>query len=188
MGLTKSQVFPSRYLSKEDVAHPARGIISDVRMETFTGDRGEEDKAILVFDDPAFKPMVLNSTNWDCIEAAYGLDTDGWVGKPVEVYVDTGVMLRGRRVGGIRVRIPAGTAVPAGNGTPRVDTWTWAEAQQRAAAAGFTKEQVVDALKSRGSTGYNPVRDTPIVRELIASVAATEPTDDMPSEDSIPFN
>jgi len=184
MGLTRGDVFPSRYLGKDDVQKPTRSTIADVRMETIKTDHGDEEKAVMLFTDESMKPMIVNATNWDCLEAAYGLDTDAWLGKPVEVYVDPGIMFGGRRVGGVRVRIPAGTTVAGTGSAPvRAASWTWEQALAAAAKVGMDKDALVAALKDRGLNGYNAARDTAVVMEIVAA----GPAGDGPADDSIPF-
>jgi len=104
--MKRNQVFPSNYLGKDDVTAPFVATVADVRLESLKTDHGTEDKPVLIFADDQVKPMILNQTNWLILEDAYGLDSDDWRGKPVEIFVDPGVMFAGRRVGGVRVRIP----------------------------------------------------------------------------------
>ena len=198
MGLKRSDVFPSRYLGKEDVTKPLRSTISEVRKETIQGDRGDEDKPVMVFDNPDMKPMIINSTNWEVIEAAYGPDTDGWIGKLVEVYVDPGVMYGGRRVGGVRVRIPAGAPV-VGNGRGMAQppaVLTWDQALALAATVGMDKGALIDALKAHGKNEYRPSRDTAAVTEIVAARQSEQnaaeaefeaPAEEAPADDAIPF-
>lgn len=202
MGLTRNNVFPSRYLGKDDVARPLTADIADVRMETIKGEHGDEDKAVMSFADPGLKPMIVNSTNWDTIESAYGPDADGWRGRPVEVYVDPGIMFGGKRVGGVRVRIPAGAPVGNGNNgvaAPSIPLMTWDQAVAAAAAVGITRDRLIEAMKAQGRKGYNAQRDTAAIQGVIAAMqrapqaetsfgdASTPAGQDVPPDDSIPF-
>jgi len=187
MGLTRNDLFPSRYLSKEDVPTPICAVIADVRLETITGDGGAEEKGVLLFGEKGLKPMVLNATNGDLLLETYGPDTDGWIDKAVEIYIDPGVMYAGRRVGGLRLRIPAGTPIQAA-ATPRkavAATLTFQQAVSAAELAGMTKAALVEALKLAGCAGYNAARDTALVQQIIRehqSVHGAEAKDD-----EIPF-
>lgn len=105
--MKRSDAFPSRYISKEDVATPIRATIDTVRFDTIKGDTADEDKPVIYFRD-GVKPMILNNTNWMTIEDAYGPESDNWTGKTIELYCDPGVMFGGKRVGGVRVRVPNG--------------------------------------------------------------------------------
>lgn len=107
--MKRSDAFPSRYVSKDDVATPITARIDTVRFDTINGDKGDEDKPVMYFRD-GVKPMILNNTNWMTVEEAYGQESDDWTGKPVELYLDPGVMFGGKRVGGVRLRIPNGAA------------------------------------------------------------------------------
>lgn len=107
--MKRSDAFPSRYISKDDVQNPIIAVIDTVRFDTIKGDAGDEDKPVVYFRDNV-KPMILNNTNWMTIEDAYGQESDDWTGKQVEMYCDPGVMFGGKRVGGVRVRIPKGAA------------------------------------------------------------------------------
>ena len=188
MGLTRGNVFPSRYLGKDDVLTPIRGTIADVRLETITTDRGDEDKAVMAFSEADMKPMIVNSTNWDALEAAYGPDTDGWMGKPVEIYIDPGVSYGGRRVGGVRVRIPSNgppPALPKNRSLPQPPPATagglrWSEAVALAASVGMNEDDLKTALKGRGLASYNPRRDRAAVEEIVAAAGT-------PAGEEIPF-
>ena len=184
MGLTRGNVFPSKYLGKEDVTTPIRATIGSVYLDQIQGEHGMENKAVISFTDVGIKAMIVNSTNWDALEASYGADTDGWIGKPVEVYVDPGVMFGGRRVGGVRVRVPAGPA-PA----PALPMLTWPEAIAAAGQAGISKDDLVAALKAKGFTGYVAARDTVTERAMIADKTAQPAAfdADVPPEGDIPF-
>jgi hypothetical protein len=102
--MKRSDAFPSRYISKDDVQNPIVAVIDTVRFDTIKGDGGDEDKPVVYFRD-GVKPMILNNTNWMAIEDAYGAESDDWTGKQIEMYCDPGVMFGGKRVGGVRVRV-----------------------------------------------------------------------------------
>lgn len=188
--MKKSQVFPSNYLGKEDLASPLTVTIGDVRMETVKGDGADEEKAVLHFAEKNLKPMILNNTNWTTLEEAYGDDSDFWRGKPAEIYVDPGVMYGGKRVGGVRLRTPPKTN---NNGKPVSPTLlTWDQAISACGLAGITKEELVAHLKSIGKPGFNSVRDTKDVEAFIASKAASKEEsfysgEKLPGESDIPF-
>jgi hypothetical protein len=57
-----------------------------------------------------FKPVLLNRTNLQTLAGLYGPDTNGWIGKPVNVFADHSVMYAGKQVGGVRVRRPVAQA------------------------------------------------------------------------------
>jgi hypothetical protein len=166
--MKRSQVFPSSYLSKDDVAAPVHATIADVTMEPVKGEHGEESKPVMHFTDKAVKPMIVNTTNWTLLEEMYGLDSDDWRGKPVELYCDPMVMFAGKRVGGVRVRRPSAAAnhAPAGSPSP-TPLWSFEQAVIEADKVGITKQELIDRLKGAGKAGYQASRDTSFVREMI---------------------
>ncbi len=167
--MRKSGAFPSQYLSKEDVATPVIATIADVRMETIQGGEGAaEEKPVMLFQEGHLKHMVLNQINWGVIEDAYGPETDAWRGNRVELYIDPRVMFGGRRVGGVRVRIPAGASVtnPTRTTTP-ANYLTLGGAFALAVSVGMTQDDLKARLKALGLSSYNPARDTDSVRRIV---------------------
>lgn len=75
------------------------GAISTVVSKTF--DTGT--KLVATLDDDW--SLVINATNFRVIRAAYGDETDEWIGRPLEVYKGT-VHYQGREQPGVCVRIP----------------------------------------------------------------------------------
>jgi hypothetical protein len=107
--MKRSDAFPSRYVNKDDVQTPVMATIDTVRFDTIQGRSGgeDEDKPVVYFRDNV-KPMILNNTNWTTLEDTYGPESDDWTGKTIELYCDPGVMYGGKRMGGVRIRIPNG--------------------------------------------------------------------------------
>lgn len=165
--MKRSQVFPTTFLGKDDVQAPFCTVIRDVRMEKIKGENGEEDKAVLHFADQQIKAMIINSTNWTTLEDAYGEDSDMWRGKQVEIYIDPSVMFGGRRIGGLRVRIPSGANQMRPSPAPLANGWTMAEAVAECEKVGLTRGELVAKLKANGGKGWNTERDTPIAKGMI---------------------
>jgi len=92
----------SKYLKKEDFDEDQVCTIKTVKLEEIM--QGET-KWILYFREHA-KGMVLNITTIRVLEAAFGDDSDHWIGNKVMVYVDPNVSFQGRVVGGLRLRPP----------------------------------------------------------------------------------
>lgn len=106
-----SEVFPSRFLKADDIGDtPKRLVIQKVALEEF--DDGKP-KVVLAFIGQ-HKGLVANKTNVASIVAAYGDESDGWIGKPLVLYVAE-VAFQGKTVPAIRVRVPkpAAPAKPA---------------------------------------------------------------------------
>jgi len=124
-----SDAFPSPYLSRDDVVNPVVATVADVRPQSVRGEHGTEDKPVMFFQERQMKPFILNSTNWKTIRTTYGDESDEWIGKPIEIYFDPGVLFGDNQVGGLRVRVPGRRATqkrmvaePAGAGAPESDT------------------------------------------------------------------
>lgn len=116
--MKRSDAFPSKYLSKEDVPEPISVTVKSVALETLNGGNGDDEKEtkpVMTFAEQV-KPMILNNANWSTIEAMYGDDSDGWIGKRVTVYVDPSVMFGKKRVGGLRVQYSTPTPKAGTNG------------------------------------------------------------------------
>jgi len=95
-------VFPSKYLRAADLGGRTVPVTMDVVQVEPLGD--DEEKPVLYFAGKA-KGLVLNRTNAEVIAAAYGEETDGWIGKPIELYPDK-THFGGRLVDCLRVRVP----------------------------------------------------------------------------------
>lgn len=172
--MKRSEAFPSKYLSKEDV-DPARiGTINGLKRETLKSDDGDETKTVMYFREEALKPMILNNTNWMIAEEAYGEDSDAWVGKKIELYLDPNVMFGAKRVGGVRVRIPSAATAA---GLPEV--WPIDRAKVELEKNGLDIEALKAALiakgfvTDKGGASYSPARDTELVQKLITDALAT---------------
>jgi hypothetical protein len=182
------EMYPSKYLKKEDFPAPRTFTVKMVCTESIKSDNGNENKPILYFQELP-KGMVLNRGNGDILGETYGYDTDLWVGKPVEVYVDPSVMFGGKRVGGLRLRPPGNFGAPS-NGAKRnpPGAWTWEQAVAEAEKAGIVKDSVVSHLKAKGHAGWNGQRDTPVILDLIREVQAQTRGDAYEGHtDEIPF-
>jgi len=60
------------------------------------------------------KPMILNKTNFESVEALYGVETDEWAGKWITLYVtQTEAFKKVHTVLRIRDSVPAPQAAPA---------------------------------------------------------------------------
>lgn len=105
--MKRSDAFPTKYLSKDDIKMPTIGVIENVINETLGSGDDQEIKPVMYFKSGIDKPMVINATNWLNVESVYGEDSDNWIGKMIEVWVDPAVAFGGKRIGGLRLREPA---------------------------------------------------------------------------------
>ena len=95
----------SRYLTKEECGDGIVVTIEDFREENVAPVGAKEDVRWVAYLRD-HKPWVLNVTNGDLLTTQFGTDdSDGWIGKRVELFNDQSVLFNGKR-GGIRVRLP----------------------------------------------------------------------------------
>ena len=106
-----NQAFPSNYLKKTDFPQPRQLIIDAVVMENLAQDGHPADMKVVIYFNGAPKPMVANKTICMVLAAMFGPETDGWIGKTVEVFNDVTVVFNGA-VGGLRVRPVAQAPAP----------------------------------------------------------------------------
>lgn len=172
--MKRTDAFKSNYLGQGDIERPTIGVIQAVGIESLNGDGGKEDKPVVHFSN-GVKPMILNLINWQTIEDAYGDDSDSWIGKRIELYVDRNVMFGNKKVGGVRVRLPM-------NGASA--NMSFDQAVIACREVGISKEQMIAHLKQHGQNSYNPARDTATIRALIDTADAGQP---VPTEEEIPL-
>lgn len=98
--MKSNDAFPSKYLKSADVKAKAMvATISHVDMETVGQGQDQKQKPVLYLEGQ--KPIVLNRTNFEAIEHAFG-DTDEWAGRKLKVYCAP-TRFQGKAVDGIRV-------------------------------------------------------------------------------------
>jgi len=99
--------FPSTYLKADDLqGKVVNVVVSGCKVEPL-GD-GTDTKPVLYFQGKE-KGLVLNKTNASVLAHVYGPETDGWVGKPLQVF-PTQTSYQGRTVDCLRVRVVPGVA------------------------------------------------------------------------------
>lgn len=99
-----SEMIVSKFLRKEDFDEDRVLTIRGVKLEDMPGDQGDQKWVLYFREEP--KGMALNITTIRVLEAAYGGDSDQWIGNRVMVYVDPNVSFGGKIVGGLRLRTP----------------------------------------------------------------------------------
>jgi len=58
------------------------------RVETYIDPRDtKRTKPLLTFVQPGPKPLIANTTNCNAIEAMYGPNEEGWIGKPIVLFM-----------------------------------------------------------------------------------------------------
>ncbi len=191
--MKRSEAFTGSHLKQDDVPTPIVLAVGWVQMETLGQGADAETKPVLHFTNQHIKPMVLNFWNWNVLETAYGEDSDMWLNKPVEVYVDPNVMFGAKRVGGLRLRISSGHHATNGHAAtgygPSLMNWQMAVTALK--GAGIAEDMLKQVLKSKGYSGYRADRDTSTVLEMIeeAKPKMQEESFDSPvGNEEIPFS
>lgn len=108
MGLRAGD-FCTSYLAKVDLSKPRLFTIRGLESRTLEG----EARLVVHFEEER-RPMLLNRTNIRFCREQFGDDCDNWKGRHVVAYVDEGVEYAGRRVGGIRLRLPRNQSAAQG--------------------------------------------------------------------------
>lgn len=112
-----NDAFPSNYLKATDLQNrEIPVVISKVVMEKI----GDDPRMIAYFQGKQ-KGVVVNKTNATNISAAYGPETDHWVGKPVVLF-SVWTDFQGKSVQAIRMRPGNGAAAPAPTPAPSYPT------------------------------------------------------------------
>ena len=87
MGISMNAVLPSKWLKAEDITQPTIVTMKTVTMEEV----GQGDHKPVLWLEGYEKGVVLNKTNAGNISGLYGDNSDGWVGRQMEMtttYVD----------------------------------------------------------------------------------------------------
>jgi len=114
---TLNDLFPSKFLTKEDIGAGSKYTIVGVTQENVGKDEDPVMKPALHFNETK-KPFILNKTNGESIAEAYGNNTEGWNGKEIVIYFDPTIMFGGKKTGGMRVRPPKGVVVDPSDDLP----------------------------------------------------------------------
>ena len=94
-----NDAFPSKYLKASDLQGRA---VSVVIKSIEHGDAEMDNKPIVYFEGKD-KGLVLNKTNAMSISSDYGPETNGWIGKTIELFSQK-VQFNNQMVDSIRVR------------------------------------------------------------------------------------
>lgn len=178
-----SDLFESKYLKKEDISSPVVAIIANVGTDMLKDQSGQNKKKGILFFNGKLKPLILNVGNAKVLTSLYGQHTEGWIGKPIEIWVNPNVEMGGEIIGGLRLRPPQNATK---NHEP-VSSMNLNMALAALKAIGMTPEQFKEFMKRKGLTGYVPNRDTPTVLALIKEAEENrqqeQPFDEFGSQD-----
>lgn len=111
------QMITSKFIGHADVDPAIVVTIKTCTLET-VGRQGEEEQKWFLWFNEHKKGMRLNVTTIRILEAAYGMNTDLWVGKRIKLYWDPNVQMAGQLVGGVRVRLPSASSTAAAAAPP----------------------------------------------------------------------
>lgn len=139
-----SEMIKSKFWRARDVeGQPPRVLtIADVTEELLGRGARQDVKCFLWFNESP-KGLQLNKTRVTILEAAFGPDSDLWVGQRVRLSFDPTVEFGGRAVGGVRLQTPpgvvyqaagaglAGWGDPAGTASGRPPAPVWDEKRQQ---------------------------------------------------------
>ncbi len=104
----KRPLFELMFLKAADLqGHRVPVVIADCRMEDMGGKDGF--KPVLYFRGKE-RGMVMNVTNKNTLEDAWGEETDGWMGKQIILY-SCKVQFEGQMRDGLRIEVPAAPKV-----------------------------------------------------------------------------
>jgi len=109
MGFNVNDLKKSKYITKRDVDPPILVTIIGSKEANMALDGADPDYQWTLLFKEIDKPLVVNPTNGQLIEAIMGSgNSDDWIGKQIVLYVDPTVSFRGRITGGVRCRAPSG--------------------------------------------------------------------------------
>ncbi len=107
VGEMKAGKYQSDYHKPEVLrdSGPVRDVIADCMEDELQSPKGgkPEQKLVIMLSG---QKVVLNKTNTGTLIDAFGDETDDWIGQEIEAYFDPDVTFGGKRVGGLRIRIP----------------------------------------------------------------------------------
>jgi hypothetical protein len=94
------EAFPSRFLKSVDAKDkPILATITNMKVEAVGQGSEQEHKPVLHTEET--KPMVLNRTNFEALEDAFG-DSNDWPGHKIRIYT-TKTRFAGKPVDGLRI-------------------------------------------------------------------------------------
>jgi hypothetical protein len=100
IAMRSSDAFPAKFLRSTDVkAKPIIATIEQMEMEMVGQGPDQKEKPVLHLEGQ--KPMVLNRTNFETLEDAFG-DSDDWCGHKIKIKCER-TRFQGKTVDGLRI-------------------------------------------------------------------------------------
>jgi autonomous glycyl radical cofactor GrcA len=98
--MRSDEAFPSKFMKSADTkTKPIIATISHMEMELVGQGNEQKQKPVLYLEGE--KPMVLNRTNFEALEDAFG-DSDDWPGLKIKVRCER-TKFQGKTVDGLRI-------------------------------------------------------------------------------------
>ena len=98
--MRKNEAFPVKFLKSADARNkPIFATISHMAVELVGQGADQKKKPVLYLEDR--KPMVLNATNWESLEEAFG-DSDEWPGHKIKIKCER-TQFQGKMTDGLRI-------------------------------------------------------------------------------------
>lgn len=111
--MTSIDEFFGNYLKTEDIKEEITHEILKAEAEEIGREQTKE-KKIVVYFKGVEKGLALNKINAEAFADITGSrEIETWPGKRVTLYIDPNVMFGGKRVGGIRIKVPVDETVNA---------------------------------------------------------------------------
>jgi hypothetical protein len=107
-----SQMIVSKFLHHAEVEPPIVVTVKALTLEEVGREDKPEQRWVMWFNEQR-KGLRLNVTMIRIFEAAYGSNSDTWIGKRVQLYWDANVSFGGRLTGGVRVRLSRSSSTHA---------------------------------------------------------------------------
>ena len=98
--MRSKDAFPRKFLRSADAkTNPIIAVISHLKMELVGHGQDQKEKPVLHLE--GVKPMVLNRTNFETLEEAFG-DSDDWPGHKIKIKCAR-TQFEGKTVDGVRI-------------------------------------------------------------------------------------
>lgn len=151
-----SDMIKSKFWRARDVEGQAPIVltIADVTEELLGRGAHQDVKCFLWFNE-SLKGLQLNKTRVNILEAAFGPDSELWIGKRIRISFDPSVEFGGRAVGGICLQTPPGVIYTPGAGLPG-----WGEAP--AAVPGRPPQPIWDQKRQQWITPQAAAQQAPL--------------------------
>jgi hypothetical protein len=108
--------FPSNYMKAAEFGTSlVVGTIAGIHAASFENDGKARSKPVITFTESNLKNFIVNKSNFLTLAAAFGDNTDGWVGMKVQL-VKTRVPFKGTLTDSIKVK-PLNGAAQVASGT-----------------------------------------------------------------------